>query len=302
MLIPYRVDVPMTRRLIANYLIIALIVVAFVFEVVYPDDIDMFILDGWFAPAGLFGHMWLHADPFHLIGNLIFLWVFGNAVCAKVGNLAYLPIYIGLGLTAAFGHLLFDGGPAVGASGAINGIVGMYLVWFPRNDISCFFVFFYRFFFFTLSSFWMILFWFVFDIWGAVAGGGQVAYWAHLGGFIAGVFIAAFLLMVGEIGMTDYEKSLLEVMGMKVSHAAVLPQEQDEDQEGGQWMDVVPPQSPVTHTTAELAETFSLQPRPSDGLIRFSFSCGKSIKMPRKHAGRIGKCPRCANKIRIPDS
>ena len=84
---------------------------------------------------------------------------------------------------------MFTGGNAIGASGAINGIVGMYLVFFPINEITCYFVFLLLprlIKEFSLSSIWMILFWLAFDIWGAMRGGGQVAYFAHLGGFAGG--------------------------------------------------------------------------------------------------------------------
>jgi hypothetical protein len=85
-----------------------------------------FILNGW-TLKGFFGHIWLHGGILHLLGNMLFLWIFGNAVCAKIGNFKYLPIYIGLGLVAGFSQLVFSGQGSLGASGAINGIVGMYL-------------------------------------------------------------------------------------------------------------------------------------------------------------------------------
>ena len=116
---------------------------------------------------------------------------------------------------------------------------------------------------------------------------------------MAGAIIAALLVKVGAIRMTEHEKSLLEVMGIKVSHVAAVPQELDE--EDGQWMDIAPPRFPVTHNTEAPAESLSQLPRPPDDLIRFRCSCGKSMKMSRKHAGKIGQCPRCANKIRILD-
>jgi membrane associated rhomboid family serine protease len=121
---------------------------------------------------------------------MLFLWIFGNAVCAKIGNLRYLPIYTGLGIIAGMSQLLFSGEGGLGASGAINGIVGMYLVFFPTNEITCYFL---MIFLlrpcvkeFSLSSYWMILFWLAFDIWGAMQGGGGIAYFAHLGGFAGG--------------------------------------------------------------------------------------------------------------------
>ena len=72
-------------------------------------------------------------DPLLYVGDL---WVFGNAICAKVGNIAYTIVYVALGLCSGVIHLLLDGDPAVGASGAINGVVAMFLVFYPLNTIS----------------------------------------------------------------------------------------------------------------------------------------------------------------------
>ncbi|MHC4158525.1 MAG: rhomboid family intramembrane serine protease, partial [Planctomycetota bacterium] len=160
MFIPYKVDVPFDNQPVMNWLVFVGVILAFVLQVAAVVEevggeftaveqaeeekgaeggIGRFILDGW-KVTGLFGHMWLHGGLVHLIGNLIFLWLFGNAVCSKIGNIVYLPVYVLLGLVAAVSHLIFIGGPMIGASGAINGIVGMYLVFFPENSISCLFV------------------------------------------------------------------------------------------------------------------------------------------------------------------
>ncbi len=171
LIIPYEVDVPFDRRPVANWLLIASILLVFGLQLAAifgaaggeatTDTTKEFVLDG-FGLRGLFGHMWLHGDIIHVVGNLIFLWVFGNAVCQKMGNLLYLPVYLFVGLFAAIVHVLFDGDPAVGASGAINGIIAVYLIFYPIHDISCFWLFclfFYiRFGTFTISVLVMHLF------------------------------------------------------------------------------------------------------------------------------------------------
>ncbi len=109
-----------------------------------------------------------------------------------------------------------DPRPAVGASGAINGIVGMFLVWYLVNQITCW----YGYFFFsggdagelTVSSFWMILLWLVFDIWGAIRGEGNIGYFAHLAGFGAGFGLAIFLLQLRWVEMEPGERSLLQLL------------------------------------------------------------------------------------------
>lgn len=171
-----------------------------------------FVLDGW-PISGLFGYMFIHADMFHLIGNMIFLWIFGNAVCAKIGNFAYLPIYLSLGLFAAVIHNIFDGRVAIGASGAIYGIVGMFLILYPLNDISCVFIFIVYPFFFSVSSMWIILLWFVSDVFGIFSGEEHgIAYWAHIGGFMAGATLINILLKRGVIKMTSLERSLIDII------------------------------------------------------------------------------------------
>jgi membrane associated rhomboid family serine protease len=172
---------------------------------------EAFLLDGW-DPSSLFGHMFLHGGFLHLLGNMLFLWIFGNAVCAKVGNISFPFIYLFLGFCAAVVHLVADGSPAVGASGAINGVVGMFLVWYPLNSISCFYLWGFIPMLgtaFSISSCWMILFWLVFDIWGAASTGGSTAYWAHIGGFAVGFALAVALLKIGLVEMEEDEKSLL---------------------------------------------------------------------------------------------
>jgi len=197
--IPYRADVAITRWPIANFVLLALIVLCFGAQLSAPAGIaalEPFILTDWSA-SGLIGHIFLHGGVMHLVGNMIFLWVFGNAVCGKVGNVAYPFVFLGLGVFAGAMHLLFKGGAAVGASGAINGVVGMFLVWFPLNTISMLYfvwlLFIIRVGTFELSSYWLILLWLAFDILGASLDLPSVAYWAHLGGFAAGFCLAALL-------------------------------------------------------------------------------------------------------------
>ncbi|MHC4912636.1 MAG: rhomboid family intramembrane serine protease, partial [Planctomycetota bacterium] len=231
MIIPWKVDVPQDRWPVANYLIIAVcvgvfVLVGYLFYQMYaeqaeegvdeveaeaPGFIEPYVLDG-FSVTGLFGHMWLHAGLLHLLGNMLFLWVFGNAVCAKLGNIVYLPVYLALGAFAGAAHLVFQGGAAVGASGAINGVVGMYLVFFPQNDVSCVFILwlfplmirpYIR--AFTVSGYWLILFWLAFDIGGVIRGGGRVAYFAHGGGFAAGFLLAILMLKMRWVIMDRWE-------------------------------------------------------------------------------------------------
>ena len=194
--LPYKVDVQSSRKPFANYLVMIAMVAVFVLQQIYPEQrSEPFILAGWSA-KGLLGYMWLHAGYIHIIGNLVFLWVFGNAVCSKMGNLLYLPVYIATGLLAAVIHLTFDVRMAVGASGAVYGIFGAYFVLYPYNSIKCFFWFLAYVRRFSIAGFWIILLRVALDVVGAVSGyTAGAAYFAHIGGFVGGVILAIILLI-----------------------------------------------------------------------------------------------------------
>lgn len=213
LLIPYRADVPMERPPVAN--IILVVVTSLISLCLWSSPLHQ---SGWVllgdSAFGWFGHMFCHGSWVHLIGNMLFLFVFGNAICAKVGNLGYVPVYLGLGLSAAIAHAVFDGDPAIGASGAVNGMVGFFLVLYPLNAISCFFLVHLRGGVFSVSAVWIVLLWFLFDVWGAAAGSGGVAYWAHIGGFLAGVASGVVCLLTGWLPVGRGEKTLLEVLGV----------------------------------------------------------------------------------------
>ena len=233
MLIPYYVDVAQDRRPYMNWALVAFTVIMFFITIEPLNDSfrDAYFSEtGWepgfsfpeilvsygFRPIGMIGCVLLHADIFHLIGNMIFLWVFGNAICARIGNRYYLPLYILLAFFSSLIPAIFSSMPGVGASGAINGLVGLYLVLFPLNEISC--AFFIIIFFrpigkiITLSSFWIILYWLAFDIAGLViTPDSGTGYLAHLGGFAGGFGLGLLLLKTGLIKMESCERSLLQI-------------------------------------------------------------------------------------------
>ena len=278
-----------------------------------------YFLRGW-RIKGLFGHMWLHGDIFHFLGNMLFLWIFGNAVCAKIGNVIYLPIYLAFGLFAAVVHLIFVGGAMIGASGAINGVVGMYLVFFPENEITCFWsicVFYWK--QFSVRSFWMILLWLTYDILGAVflsSGRGGVAYFAHLGGFAVGFGLAILMLKTKKITMERYEKSLLELLAERrgtteeksnSAYASYLQREFRDTSTAGTKVAEMPgigdAQQQVTNIFKDkplVKDVLSVEDFFQEESIRLMCSCGKKMKVPVKYAGKTGKCPRCGSRVTIP--
>jgi membrane associated rhomboid family serine protease len=211
LIIPYHVDVPMQNRPWMNWVLIG---VTILFYPLGESGFGESLVLGE-GPLSWVGHVLVHGGILHLLGNMLFLWVFGNAVCAKVGNLAYLVIYFGLGFISGGIFYAIDPRPAVGASGAINGIVGIFVVWYLFNLISCWYVFWFfglgRVGEFSVGSYWMVLMWMGFDILGAIWGGGNVGYIAHLAGLFAGVALGIVLLKTGLVEMERGERSLLDV-------------------------------------------------------------------------------------------
>ena len=152
--------------------------------------------------------MFLHGGLAHLIGNMLFLFIFGDNIEDKFGRIKYLLIYIGWGIAAALAHsfvaVSVGGGeiPAIGASGAISGVLGAYLVLFPRAKIftivAAFFITTVR-----IPAIAFIPFWFIMQvILGFIDQAGGVAYVAHIGGFLAGVLTGyVFKNVINRYGM-----------------------------------------------------------------------------------------------------
>jgi len=287
--IPYRVDVPIRRLPIANFVLLALLLGCYLVERgQIRDNIDSlvpFVLAKG-NPLGLIGYIFIHGGVLHLAGNMLFLWVFGNAVCVKVGNWAYAFIFLALGAVAGIAHLSLNGGPAIGASGAINGIVGMFLVWFPTNHISLFYVWFIRMGTFRIRSYWLILLWLVFDVLGALLGWSGVAYWAHVGGFAAGFGLAVLLIELGWIRMASDETSLLQALGPR----------RDPDDELGP---VTPRLAPAAVAPPTGSWALSLAP-PAEYFVSFPCACGVELRAPRKRAGQAFTCSRCSAQMKVP--
>jgi len=149
---------------------------------------------------------------------MLYLWIFGNAICANVGNLRYLGLYFAFGIFASITHLLFSDMPAVGASGAINGMIGFYFILYPYNPIECWWFFMLRMGTFEVAGIWLIGLWFLSDIIGAVLGWGIIAYWAHLGGFLIGVLCAFLMLKYKVLVLSeDDNETMVDYWNVKYS-------------------------------------------------------------------------------------
>lgn len=163
---------------------------------------NLFVFVHGYKPAmpelsDLFWAMFLHANIWHLAGNMLFLWIYGDNVEHRLGRIGYLLTYLATGVAATLFFAVFAWSsptPMIGASGAISGVLGLYFLLFPRNKVKLFVAFF-PFFFdvILLPARWVLGFYILFsNILPFLAGGAQsgVAYGAHIGGFFAGLGIA----------------------------------------------------------------------------------------------------------------
>ncbi len=152
--------------------------------------------DGGLVPpwVTLFSSMFLHGGFMHLAGNMLYLWIFGNNIEDVMGHGRYLVFYLVCGLVAAMAQALPDMGstvPMIGASGAISGVLGAYLLLFPKAKVQVIIpigFFMMR----TIPAGWLLGLWIAFQVFSGIASdasGGGVAWWAHVGGFVAGMVL-----------------------------------------------------------------------------------------------------------------
>ena len=221
-MVPIPINDHIRRRVawISTGLLISANVVVFLFELAAGRDLNRLVfLFGIIparytmhglalaGPAGLvvpiFASMFLHGGWLHLIGNMLFLFVFGRSIEDRYGHLQFLLLYFVSGFAAAVTHILLNAGstvPTIGASGAIAGVLGAYAVCFPRARISTLIFLVFFFWRVEIPALFLLGYWFLIQfvagyqmlaIESATTGG--VAWWAHVGGFVAGILLAIIL-------------------------------------------------------------------------------------------------------------
>jgi len=192
------------RRIVPwfTYVLIIANFIMFVFELLQGEA---FVVQWSFVPARftadplgqlptLFTSMFMHAGWLHILGNMLYLWIFGDNIEDRFGHFKFLAFYIICGLVATFAHMVFNLGdtiPSLGASGAIAGVLGAYIVLFPGARVRVLF----GLILIPLPAVIVIGFWILLQIFYGVGSLGsaaeaEVAYMAHIGGFFAGVVLA----------------------------------------------------------------------------------------------------------------
>jgi membrane associated rhomboid family serine protease len=203
---PIKVTQPSYSRPIVTVLLIAINMMVFFHEVwldpySYNHFMHLYSLRPYYFHAeNLITHMFLHAGWLHVLGNMLFLWVFGDNVEDILGHFKYLLFYLLCGVTAGLAQVVIDPYsrvPMVGASGAIAGVMGAYLVKFPRSEVKML-TWFILIFTFDVPAWLMLIYWFAMQLFGgygslgeAAQGGSQggTAFFAHIGGFIMGIIL-----------------------------------------------------------------------------------------------------------------
>jgi membrane associated rhomboid family serine protease len=204
-MLPLRDVIPSRTTPYVTVTIIVLNALAWLFELSMPRrDLTVFlqiygVVPAAFIPSTLISSMFLHGGWSHVIGNMWYLWIFGDNVEDRLGHVRFIAFYLLCGLIATFGQIMLDSDstvPMIGASGAIAGVMGGYFVLYPQSRVLTLI---------PLIIFWEIIelpailllgFWFLIQLFsaGAIAvtastgaGGGGVAFMAHVAGFVAGM-------------------------------------------------------------------------------------------------------------------
>jgi membrane associated rhomboid family serine protease len=213
-MIPLRDTIPSARFPFVNVTLILLNGVCFLYELSLGPDLSRFIYAFGLVPARLhtlsvaglgvlLSSMFLHSGVLHLLGNMLFLYIFGDNVEDRLGHARYLIFYLLSGAAAGVAQayaLPTSTYPMIGASGAIAGVTGAYFLFFPTARVVTLVPIFFFFQIVEIPAVVFLLFWFVMQILyglvtvsaaGRVAGG--VAWWAHIGGFVFGMIVAPLL-------------------------------------------------------------------------------------------------------------
>jgi hypothetical protein len=218
-MIPLRDTIPSSTVPVVNLSLIAINVGCFIFVVSLGGSASVFVERYGFVPARLvfglshhaalgtlaapiFSSMFLHGGLLHLLGNMLYLHIFGDNVEDRLGHLRYLGLYLASGVVAALVQLAADPAsriPMIGASGAIAGITGAYLTFFPTARIVTLVPIFFFVTTVRIPAFLVLIPWFLLQIQGGLIsasgrhGVGGIAFWAHVGGFVAGFVVGQLL-------------------------------------------------------------------------------------------------------------
>jgi membrane associated rhomboid family serine protease len=217
-MIPLRDVIPSRTTPVVTIAIIVINAAAWLYELAIPRDVLPIFLQVYgvvpadLRPASLFTSMFLHGSWWHIIGNMWYLWIFGDNVEDRLGHGRFIVFYLLCGILSATGQVMMDPTsslPTIGASGAIAGVMGAYFVLYPRSRVLTLIPLIIIFEVIELPAIFLLGFWFLMQLVsaGTVATtantGGGVAFAAHVVGFVAGL-IGVFVFRKPESHRWDY--------------------------------------------------------------------------------------------------
>ena len=225
-MIPLRDINPSRNFPVVNTLLIVINVLVFLLQMSQGNGSDRFVYTYGLVPAryaiphvsayftpfqqvfSFLSFMFLHGGFLHLLGNMWSLYIFGDNIEDRLGPFRYLLFYLLCGLASGLSHLLLNMNstiPTIGASGAISGVMGAYLVLHPRSRILTLIPILIFPWFVEIPAFFFIGFWFVMQLLNAAGShgvGGGIAWWAHIGGFLFGIVFLKLALMLPSTGVS----------------------------------------------------------------------------------------------------
>lgn len=225
MILPIKTDSPLRSTPWANWLLIAANILVYIAEGVLPPG----TFSSWVLNAGnprlheFVSYAFMHSGSAHLVGNMLFLYIFGQNICDRLGNWGYLAFYLSGAVFAGVGYSLFGDARLVGASGAIAAVTGAYLALLPRSHVTVI----YWFIFigtYEVPSLWFILFYFVMDVFLNFTGDtGNVAHMAHIAGSMVGFLVCMGLLKLRFLPRDHFDMlSLLDRWNRRRQYQAVV--------------------------------------------------------------------------------
>ena len=226
-MIPLRDDNPTKSLSFVTIAIIVINALVFIYELTVGDQLQDKILKFAVIPYNiihinspkvlltLITSLFFHGGFAHIFSNMLYLWVFGNNVEDGLGHIRFTFFYLLCGITATFGHIITASGsklPVIGASGAISGVLGAYLLLYPRAKVLVLIPLFFIWRIVKVSAFWFLLFWIILQFLYTTASfalvgessEGSVAWFAHIAGFFSGIlFLRLFLKRKRKIRIKD---------------------------------------------------------------------------------------------------
>jgi len=292
---PFGTDRALTRPTLVNHLLIltcALVyVVQLLLQSISPEQggaLESFLTTLELDPRhltwyGFFTYQFLHGGLMHLLGNMLFLWVFGPNVEDRLGRVWYLAFYLLGGAAAGAAHTMFETAPVIGASGSISAVTGAYLVLFPRTHIRVF-VMFIIIGVFNIPAVWFIGFAMARDLFMQGLGGGDgVARLAHIGGYLFGAGVSITLLATGLLEREPFDLFTLHKQAKRRRQFRELT-----SKGGDPWNNTGRVRAPIKPEKLSPAEEDRLRAR---GRVTAALNSGKPEEAARLYKELLGAHP-----------